>query len=308
MRTYFISPFLCLLPFLFSCKDNGHHDAGKKYQFALNPAAGAKYYFNINTETVSKVSVNGKEVETNNLSEVGLIYEVVSNTPDSIQIKITYDQLKFNLKSKDGEKEIDAANSGHTLNDQEKQLAAIKGASMNITLNKKGDVLQVAGSKEIADKLISTLHATSAASQAQIREQFNKFIGEDFVKNNLASQFKLFPDTAVSVGNSWEMKNIASDEIGADGVTRYVFDDLDGTSAAVTCVATINTDNKTTIMGSEVAASMNGKQEGRFETDINTGLLMKGETTTSMEGSFQMMGKDIPVSIKMKKNITGKKL
>jgi hypothetical protein len=61
-------------------------------------------------------------------------------------------------------------------------------------------------------------------------------------------------------------------------------------------------------MGNEVTASMKGNNEGRFETDTNTGLLMKGETITSMEGSFQMMGKDIPVSIKITKHITGKKI
>lgn len=233
---------------------------------------------------------------------------MVNSTPDSIQIKVTYDQLKFSLKNKEGEKEIDAANSGHSFDNLEKQLAAIKGASMNITLNKKGDVLQVVGSKEIADKLIATLHATNPASQARVREQFNKFIGEDFVKNNLATQFKLFPDSTVAVGNTWEIKNIISAEIGVNAVTKYVFDDMDGSSATVTGSAEINTDNNATIMGNEVVTNMKGNQEGRFETDTATGLLMKGETTTSMEGSFQMMGKDIPVSIKIKKHITGKKL
>jgi hypothetical protein len=293
--------------FLFSCK-NTTRDSSKKYQFNLNPPTGAKYYFNINTETISHVSVNGREIETNNQSEVGLIYEVVKSSPDSIQIKITYDQLKFSLKNKDGEKEIDAANSGHSFDNQEKQLAAIKGASMNLILNKKGNVLLVAGGNEIADKLIATLNATSPASQARVREQFNKFIGEDFVKNNLASQFKLFPDTAVAVGDTWKQENTLSTEIEVKASTNFVFDDLDGNIATVKSTAIINTDNKTTIMGNEVEANIKGNQESEFETDIATGLLMKAETSTSIDGSMQMMGKDIPLSIKITKHIDGKKL
>lgn len=306
MRILLFTTFLFL--FFLCCKNPTHPDPSKKYHFNLNPPTGAKYYFNINTETVSKVSVMGKDVETNNKSDVGLIYEVLSSTPDSIQIKITYDQLKFSLKSKEGEKEIDAANSGHSFDNLEKQLAAVKGASMNITLNKKGEVLQISGSNEITDRLIATLNATNPASQAKVREQFSKFIGEDFVKNNLASQFKLFPDTAVAVGNTWKLENTLSTEIGAKASSTFTFDELNGNIAAVKSTAIIDTDDKTTIMGNEVAANMKGNQEGQFETDTATGLLMKSETATAIDGSMQMMGKDIPLSIKITKHIEGKKL
>jgi hypothetical protein len=61
-------------------------------------------------------------------------------------------------------------------------------------------------------------------------------------------------------------------------------------------------------MGNEVVMNTKGKQEGHFEMDIVTGLLANGQSTTSMEGNFQVMGKDIPVSIKVTKHITGKKL
>lgn len=308
MKVLFVMMFLSFSLNLFSCRNINHSDTNKKYLYNLNLPTGTKYYFNINTKTVSKLSAMGKDVETNNQSEVGLIYEVVGRSADSIQIKITYDQLKFALKSKEGTKEIDAANSGHSFDNMEKQLAAVKGSSLNVTLNKKGEVLQVSGGNEITDKLIATLNVSNPTSQARVREQFNKFIGEDFVKNNLASQFKLFPDTAVAVGNTWKQENTLSTEIGAKASSTFTFDDLDGNIATVQSTAVINTDNKMTIMGNEVVANMKGNQEGQFETDTATGLLMKSETTTAIDGSMQMMGKDIPLSIKITKRIDGRKL
>lgn len=308
MRTSLITPFLCLLPFLFSCKNTIHHSPNNKYQFALHLTTGAKYYFNINTETVSKVSVNGKDVETNNKSEAGLIYEVVNSTPDSIQIKLTYDQMKFALKNKAGEKEIDAANAGHSFDDLEKQLAAVKGASMNITLNKKGDILQVTGGNEIIDKLMAATNTRDKAIQVRSREGLNKLIGDDFVRNNLARPFKLFPDTTVSVGDTWKMKNMLPSEIKTDALTTCTLDDIAGNLAKVDAVSEINTNDKTTVMGSEVAANTKGTQEGHFETDITTGLMMNGTSITSMEGSFQLMGRVIPLDLKITKTITGKKI
>ncbi|OQP44842.1 hypothetical protein A4H97_10810 [Niastella yeongjuensis] len=308
MSKTFIIPFLCISPFLFSCKSSSYHTDGKKYKFGLYLITGDKYYFNIITETSTKVSVMNKDMESNNHSEVGLIYEVVNSTSDSIQIKLTYDNLKFSLKNKDGEKEIDAANSGHTLNDQEKQLATVKGASMNITFNKKGDVLHITGGKENVDKLIATLNATSSTNQDQIREQFSKFIGDDFIRNYLGREFKLFPDTAVSVGDTWQMKSSLPAEINTDAVSKFTLDDFSDNLVLVESAAEINTDNKTSVMGNEVVMNMKGKQEGHFETDIVTGLLINGQSATSIEGNFQVMGKEVPVSIKVTKHISGKKM
>jgi hypothetical protein len=153
------------------------------------------------------------------------------------------------------------------------------------------------------------MHLQDAAMQTQVREQFNKFIGDDFVKDNLAGQFKMFPDSAVAVGDTWQMKSMLPAGIQGDAVTQYTFDDLTDKLATVESVSEINnTDSKMSVMGNDVTMNTTGKQKGHFETDAVTGLLVNGQSTTSMEGTFLVMGKDIPVSIKVTKHITGKKM
>lgn len=307
MRIPFYSPFLCFSLVIFSCKNIDHHDNSKKYHFDLHVSTGARYYFNINTETATKVSVMGKDMESVNESEIGLIYEVVNSTADSILVKVTYDKLHLGVKNKAGEQEINTDNAGHSFDKMEKQLGAVKGSSMNIVLNSKGDILRVEGGKEIADKLLSTT-TLDAATQNRNRELLDKFIGDEFVKNNLAREFKLFPDSAVAVGDTWQMKSILPAELKADAVTKFTFEDLTNKLATVKSAAEINTDSKTSVMGNEVTMNTKGKQEGHFETDALTGLLMNGQSTTTMEGNFLVMGKDVPVSIKVTKHITGKKM
>ena len=57
---------LCYCTFLYllivSCKNSSHHNSpsDKKYQFGLHLTAGEKYYYNINTETETKLEVNKK--------------------------------------------------------------------------------------------------------------------------------------------------------------------------------------------------------------------------------------------------------
>jgi hypothetical protein len=90
----------------------------------------------------------GKEMETINQSEIGLIYEVVSSTADSILINVTYDKLHLGIKNKAGEQEINTDNADHSFDKMEKQLGAVKGSSMKIVLNSKGDILRVEGARE----------------------------------------------------------------------------------------------------------------------------------------------------------------
>jgi hypothetical protein len=309
MRISLISP-LCLLPFLFSCKNSGHHNApsDKKYQFGLHLTTGEKYYYNITSETVTKLEVNNKKVDNNKSSEIGLIYEVLKDSADTIRVKITYDDLRINVKNNNSEKELDASNGPGSLNPGEKIFSTLKGTSIMISLNKKGDIIQVTGNQEIVDKMLSAIDARDANSKKMVQEQLSNFIGEDFIKNNLGQALKLFPDTAVYVGDSWSRKNVISADLKSDALINYTLTSVKNNIAEIESESEISSNSTSAMMGIEALARLEGKQEGRFEADTRSGLLLTGQSTTSMDGTIQMMGKEIPVTIKITKHITGKKI
>jgi len=298
-----------LLP-VFSCKTHKRstQTSDKKFQFLLHFLPGAKYYYTIGTETGTSVLLNNKKLETSNQSEMGLVYEVINTKSDSIFVKITYDQLHINVKNKNGEQDLNTSNAAQSLNPLEKALGAIKGASMNMVLSSKGDVLQITGAKEIADKLLTGLNTQDAYVKEMMQQQMGKLIGDDFIKNNLAHEFKLFPDTAVYVGDSWRRKNVESGIMQFDAPTTYTFTAVKGNTAEVETESEFSNNNTTTVMGIQTVAKMEGKQEGHFETDTQTGLLMKGKSEASLEGTMQVMGRDVPVKIKISKSITAKKI
>lgn len=62
------------------------------------------------------------------------------------------------------------------------------------------------------------------------------------------------------------------------------------------------------MMGTSVKGDLQGKQDGEYEIDTKTGMLLKNKVNAKIEGSFQMAGKDIPVIIKTTVNMNGKKL
>ena len=146
-------------------------------------------------------------------------------------------------------------------------------------------------------------------SKKMVQEQLSNFIGEDFKKKNYLGQaLKLFPDTAVYVGDTWSRKNVISADLKSDALITYTLASVKNNTAEVEAESEINSNSTTNVMGIDAATKIEGKQESHFEADTNTGLLLAGQSTTSMDGTIQMMGKEIPITIKITKHITGKKM
>ena len=58
-------------------------------------------------------------------------------------------------------------------------------------------------------------------------------------------------------------------------------------------------------MGYAVTGNLQGKRIGEYEVDAKTGMLLKNKVTAKVKGSFQMMGQEIPVTIKMEVKMAG---
>ena len=297
--------------FAFSCRNAlPHHrtESDKSYRTGLNVAAGNEYSYIISNETETRLELNAKKVETTKKSTTTFLYKFLQDSVGTHLLKVTYDKLHITIKNDESEQESDASNP-NPFDPIGKLLASIKGSSVFITLNSKGDILSITGDKEIADKILSSMNTMDAKTREAVQQQLSKLAGEDFIKNNLAPGFKLFPDSAVYVGDSWTRKSPISSDIKLDGVTTYTLRSVEDNVAKVETTSEINnTGNTVKIMGYDVSANVKGSQKGEFTADMQTGLVTHGLSTLSVEGTIQVLGKEVPATIKVTREITGTKL
>ena len=62
------------------------------------------------------------------------------------------------------------------------------------------------------------------------------------------------------------------------------------------------------VMGyTQVAANLKGEQKDEFEIEAKTGMLISSRITANIEGNLQVMGRDIPITIKSSIKMSGKK-
>jgi len=61
-------------------------------------------------------------------------------------------------------------------------------------------------------------------------------------------------------------------------------------------------------MGQVVTTNLVGKQEGEYEMDVRTGMLIKSNINAHVTGTIQIMGKDVPVEVTTVTKMIGNKV
>lgn len=304
---------ILIILFFLSCKNDKkqHSPTDKKFQFGLHVTNNdtIKYYYTISNQTQTELEANGKKISTISKTDVGLIYAMVKDSTGNVQLTITYDSVHVYSKKNDIEKDMDAATGQNAIDPVERLLGNVLGAKMYITLSSKGKLLTINGNEELRNKLLQQMNFKDAYTQKTIQQQFSQLMGESFVKSNLEQTISLLPDSTIYIGDTWQTTSTQSGEMTMKLLNEYTLDALDNGIAKVNVASTIQTDSSTNkIMGYDVASNLKGKQKGIFEINASTGMVINSNTNTTIDGSIQIMGREIPIKITSEKKLVGRKM
>jgi hypothetical protein len=295
--------------FFFSCKQSGRSATDQKYKLVLHILPGSRYYYTIHNETEIKLEVTGKKVESSNKSTVGLIYEIVKDTASGFVLKITYDSFHIVSKNGDAVTEMDAANATNSIDPAEKMLGSLKGNSLLITITTKGEIISVSGYKEITDKLMSFIDINNESDKNKVQAQISEMLGENFIKNNLEQSLKIFPDSALYIGNSWTKNETQPSDLKLNLSTTYTLESVEDSIAEIKSVSEINNANtNANVMGYDATVNFSGNEKGVSKADLKTGFLLNQKSTINVEGTVELNATKVPVNIKMTRELTARKL
>jgi len=288
-----------------------HSPSRPKYLMALHLTPGSKYDYAIVSNVHSTVELDKNKVESGRKVDLALTYEVLRNSADTIAIKVTYDKLHLIIRNNDLDKDIVAKASSETSDPIEKFFGSLLGSSITVYLNHKGDVLRVEGYDSISNKILASITLRENNARNNIRQQMNKMVGEDFVKNTFQQTFKIFPDTAIYIDDSWSRQGTQSEEVNIGMNTIFTLNAIKNNTALVDIRSVLNGNkdgDSLNVLGYQALANLEGGQKGHFDVDTTTGMLMNGESTLSLEGKIQIMGREIPVKIISEKKMEGKRI
>lgn len=309
--------YFLLLIFIASCKapgssgnENEKFDPDKTYQLRLKPVAGSSYHYDMINETDIDLEVGDKDVNNQYKTEVGVTYNINQDSAGNYVFSSVYDKIHITTKNNDTKTELDATNGSVSPNPVERMLALLKDAAINVTLTPTGEVTDMAGYKEIGEKLISGFSEYDVAGRKAAMEQWENYIGNGLIKKNFDQLFKLFPDSAVHLGDTWRLKS------RQEGDLSYIVTGQYKLKAINTDIAIIESTGKISTSGNNAsglesdgppAANLTGEQSAEFEIETKTGMVLSCKVKASFEGIVITLGKEVPVKAKISVKVIGKR-
>jgi Family of unknown function (DUF6263) len=308
--------FSTVLMFVFSCRmqpgSDRHYADGnpdKVYKLRFNPAVGSKFYYTIANNSELKMEVGDKKVGNQSKSTIGMSYVVGKDTGGRFLLNMVYDKIHLQTKKDDTETDLNTEGTSDSLELVQKLLNIVKGDTIQAVLSSRGELIAVNGYDEIKRKILASFNANDAYSKATAEKQWDQKIKEGLIKKNMEQLFAIFPDSAVHVGDKWKLSSIEKDEINMNIKSTYMLKDIHNGVVAISSQGEIASDNSTgNSMGYSFTATINGKQEGEFEMDTSTGMLLDSKIESDIEGEMTVMGRQIPITIHLTARIDGRKL
>jgi hypothetical protein len=279
----------------------------KTYRLRLNPPAGSSYHFQIRNEQRLKEEVEDKVIRNEKTTDVGAVYAFSRDSAGNIVLSLTYDQIKMRTKDGDDVTEQDAANGVNSIDPMERMLALLKAAHVVATTTTAGDINSVVGYQEVASQMLAGIN-TSLGEKTKAQLQWRQLVEQGIIHKNM-EQFRLFPDSAVHVGDKWKIFSRETDDLTFDVKSFFTLKSIQDGLAKIETRGEIATDSTATgVMGVSVAPDLKGTQEGGYIVDIRTGMLVGAEINSEIEGTMQVAGRDVKVNIKTMVKIVGQKL
>ena len=278
------------------------------YKLQLQPTPGLQYSYEISNESEMSVEVASKTVENINRSSLALYCKIGRDSSGNFLLTSKYSDIHIYSKNGDTENDYDASGEDN-LELFSRMLAALENATIITTLTPAGVVKDVKGYDEMGEKFIQSFTATDELQKVEMKKQWDQVIGKSFIRGNMDQLFKMFPDSAVHVGDKWKLDTDAVNELNLKIKTIYELKDIDEDITTLESEGILaNEKVQGNLMGYDVTANLSGKITGEYEHETKTGMLLKSRVSSKMEGTIEVMGREVPVTIRTLLSITGKKI
>ena len=271
-------------------------------KLSFNPAMGTKYEYNMQTVQNIKQNVMGQDIPMETEMSSTYLMEIKNKTPQEIHVQFTYLDFTFLVSSSMMNLKYDSKNPTENTSEMdkilEKMFSTLISKPFTIVFTPDGSVKSLTGMETIVKNMLNAVSADGqVATQmgAQLSQQFN----DESMKSMFGQLFNFYPDNAVKIGDSWDVKNsILMNNMNLDTNTKNT---LKG----------INTNNATIEVAGDIDMNMeggklSGKQTGTMILDTTTGMPATSDMSQNMKGSINAQGMDIQMEMISKTKTSAK--
>ena len=307
MRKYLV--FFIYSTGIISCKLGSGSDGpaaeyagARSYQLGLNPPVGSKSLTMVlpaGRITISKP--DDKKIENLSKVDASVIYAFDKDSAGDFVIRIQYNKVHVYSKNGDDESDLDAANAANSGDPVEGAPGRIADGQYRCGLNHPHGARYEAyrASRTCITGMYHNRRPPIPFQLNTVKERWNHTVGDELVNKNMEQLFRIFPDSAVHIGDKWQQAPSGQKgELGLKPTNTFTLTDIRDHTAFIESPGTITSDSTATqFMGYNVTTDLKGKQTGEYQVDTKTGMLLSATINVNVEGTLQAMGREIPLTI-----------
>ena len=261
----------------------------KTYNLQFKPKQGEKYdAFTTSKATITQ-SVMGQEMVMGMDYDITTLYEI-GKEGNNTALNMTYDKMVMTMDAM-GQKVEMSSDDPDESNPASKGFRALKGAKVSVILNANGEVMDVKGTDELANKF-------GGMSEME-KETLKSFISKESLKGTTEMTMKIFPGKPVKVGDTWTVVSSIETPYKLTSNNTYKLVKVENGVAFLDVTGTVSTGGAQTMKsgGMEMTVDLAGEQNGTLQVDEATGLSKNARIKQNLKGKMGVMGQDVPMTV-----------
>lgn len=191
--------------------------AQKTYVLRQNYPTGYKYDFTITSDQIINQKVAGRDVHLTQNIGTDYTFDITEGHYGEKDIKVTYNKIFIKSVAMGNTMTYSSDDQDST---QKNPFSGFKGASFYMTVTPNGAIKTVAGIDKMLDNMAARM--TKDTSQVkQIKNALSKQFSNEVMKQTMESSFKIYPDRAVKIGDSWTVDTKMQMGMPIETITQY---------------------------------------------------------------------------------------
>jgi len=263
-------------------------------RYSLEKGAEVSLILTNAQEIVQEVMGQSQATQTGQVMEMK--FKVLGITQDgNFQMARVITKVKITVSSPMGDVEFDTDNiEDH--NPLAGSLGWLKETPVEFVMSPFGEILEIKDADNIAEEFAEKFSGGGAESQ-MVMALASQFTSEDGLKQSLSMMLLKYPTTKVKVGKPWETTSEMKQMISFKNTTSNVVNEVNADVASLSQEVKIEQgegDNTMEMQGMEMEYELSGGKQGVFEIDLKTGLIIKGESITTISGIISIDSPQLP--------------
>lgn len=278
--------------------------AQKTYSLKQNYPTGNKYDFSFVSDQIINQKIAGRSINSTQTIGTDYIFDITEGHNGDKDIKVTYNRLFMKSNAMGNAMTLTSDDQDST---KKNPFSGLKGASFYMTISPTGVVKTVAG----IDKMLDNMAVRMSKDTSQIKQfksALSKQFSNEIVKQTMESSFKIYPDRAVKIGDSWTVDTKMQMSMPIETITQYTLKEVKDGIAILSVKGTLISKGNFEAMGNKMETDLRGTNSGETSIDVKTGIVQNSHLRVELYGKMKSMGQDIDFEMQGINKIVGKEI